>query len=177
MQILKDTNSKYTILYYENVDIDGLKARNDIANLIKQVGKKQIYSRAHEWCCGHGAIGLKLLETGICKHLVLTDKFEPAIQGCDFTITLNDLKNKVTTYNTDNLGSIPNTEQWDLFVANPPWRSEITPDMFPRSSDEERKKYDLGWNIHNHMWGNIAKYLTQDAETFLFEDKIGRAHV
>ena len=168
--MFRNTESKYTILYNENVDIDGFRSRNDIANLIKRVGKKPTYNRAHEWCCGHGAIGFKLLEDDICTQLVLTDIFQPAIQGCDLTVATNKLHNHVTTYCTNTLTSLPDVEKWDLFVANPPWRSEITSDIFPRSADEKRKMYDVNWDLHNHMWNSIGKYLTDDAEIFLFED-------
>lgn len=168
--MLRNTDSKYTILYHENVDIDGFRCRNDIANLIKSVGKKQTYLRAHEWCCGHGAIGFKLLEADICTHLVLTDIFEPAIEGCDLTVAANNIQNCVTTYCTDTLTSLPDSEKWDLFVANPPWRSKITSDVYPSSADEKRKMYDVNWALHNHMYNSMEKYLTDDAEIFLFED-------
>jgi hypothetical protein len=167
--IRKNSHSRYTILYYESADIDGFDCREEFANLIHRTGSKRYYKRAHEWCCGHGAIGFKLLETGLCKHLVLTDKHQPATIGCEFTVALNDLHQHVSVYNSDSLGALPESEQWDLFVANPPWRSQILPGP-DLSNDLKRKMFDIGWQVHADMWANIKQHVTDDADIYIYED-------
>jgi hypothetical protein len=177
-KIQKNTNGIYTILYYQSVDIDGFHCRDEFVDLINTTKGKRFFTRAHEWCCGHGAIGFRILEKGLCRNLVLTDLHQPATQGCEFTVALNDLQNKVTVYNTENLGDLPDHERWDLFVANPPWRPVITPgpEFTPGpngpelSDDNSRKMFDVGWKTHNILWNNLTKYLTPDADVYLYED-------
>ena len=169
MNILKNSLSRTMLLYHENVDIDGIKCRQEFSNLIRTTGRKIFYNRAHEWCCGHGAIGFQLLEDGLCANLVLTDKYQPATQGCEFTVAANDLQNNVTVYCADSLADLPRTEQWDLFVANPPWRSKILPGP-EVSNDNLRKMFDLEWKVHDILWENIDKYTTPDADIYLYED-------
>jgi hypothetical protein len=172
-KILKNANDNTSILYYENVDIDGFHGRQPFYDLIINTGRKNVYNRAHEWCCGHGAIGFKILEEQLCNHLVLTDKYEPATTGCKFTVAANDLLDKVTVYTVDNLGYLPTSEKWDLFIANPPWRpteeawfSHLGPF---RRKDVIRKMYDINWETHDMLWNNIGNYITDDADIYLWE--------
>jgi hypothetical protein len=166
---IKNTLSRTMLLYYETVEIDGIGCRKEFSELIRNTKQKRFYNRAHEWCCGHGAIGFQLLEDGLCANLVLTDKHPPATQGCEFTVCANDLKNNVTVYCTDDLANLPESEQWDLFVANPPWRSKFLPG--PAVSDDiMRKMFDVDWKTHDILWKNIDKYTTHDADIYLYED-------
>ena len=169
MIVLKNRDSRHAILYYQEVDIDGFHCRDEFAKLIADTGSKRHYCRAHEWCCGHGAIGFRSVESGLCDKLVLTDKYEPATVGCEFTVAANDLQHRVTVYNTADLGSLPGDEKWDLFVANPPWRSIFQPG--PAVSDDiMRKMFDLEWQAHHDLYHNIAQYLTADADVYIYED-------
>lgn len=164
--IVTDDHSKYKILYYKNVDIDGLWVRYDFARLVAKHGRKKQYQRAHEWCAGHGAIGFELLASRLCKHLVLTDKYQPAAIGCEFTAAANNIQNQVTVYNCGFLADIPLSESWDLFVANPPWWSNLS----VPSQDYARKMVDTNWATHRDMYQNLRKYLTPDADVFIYED-------
>lgn len=163
-----NNESRFLILYHENVDIDGFNCRREFSNLIAKTGKR-FYHRAHEWCCGHGAIGFQLLEDGLCKHLVLTDNFETATQDCLYTVAANSLHDKVTVYTSHKLNQLPESEKWDLFVANPPWRSKILPEP-DLSDDLKRKMFDVDWQLHNHMWSCISSYLTEDVDIYIYED-------
>jgi hypothetical protein len=167
-QIRCNTQSKFSILYHENVDIDGFRCRHEFSDLISKTGRR-VYNRAHEWCCGHGAIGFQLLEDGLCQHLVLTDKFELATQDCSYTVAANGLYDKVSVYTSDRLDALPNFEKWDLFVANPPWRCKILPGP-DLTDDLKRKMFDIDWQLHDHMWSCIARYLTDDADVYIYED-------
>ena len=169
MTVLKNRDSRYAILYYEEVDIDGFHCRDEFANLISDTGSKQRYRRAHEWCCGHGAIGFKILESGLCDTLVLTDKYEPAAVGCEFTAVANDLQHRVTIYTTPDLASLPDYEKWDLVVANPPWRSIFRPGP-EVSNDIMRKMFDLGWIAHQNLYDHVGRYLSADADLYIYED-------
>ena len=167
--VVKNTDGRYTILYYQEVDIDGFNCRDEFVNLIRKTGSKRFYNVAHEWCCGHGAIGFRILESGLCRQLILTDKHPPAIVGCEFTKTLNNLDNSVSVFHSDDMGSLPNDRQWDLFVANPPWRSRVLPG--PELSDSNyRKMFDVSWETHKNLYANISKYLTTDADCYIYED-------
>lgn len=170
-KILKNTTSKTTLLYYENVGIEGLEFRYPFSKLIKSAKRKNIYNRAHEWCAGHGAIGFQLLEDRLCRSLVLSDIYEPAVQGCRFTAGLNNLQDCVSCYQINELSDITPMEKWDLFVGNPPWRNEMLPEHQHLNLTWLRKLYDFDWKIHNDLFQNLGRYTTDDVDVFLFEDR------
>jgi methylase of polypeptide subunit release factors len=156
------------IYYNESVDCDGLDVRQEFYELINKTKRKSKYQRAHEWCCGHGAIGYKILQEDLCHHLVLTDKFKLATDCCQLTALNNNLL-CVSIYNCDSLGHLPKSEKWDLFVANPPWRFMSMPGE-RSGSDDLRKMVDKDWAVHKNMWTYLPEYLTEDADIYLYED-------
>ena len=76
--------------------------------------------RLYEMCCGAGYIGFSLLAHGNCDELVLSDINPAAIEAVHETIRINGLEDRVTVYQSDALASIPDGEEWDLVVSNPP---------------------------------------------------------
>ena len=170
--ILKNSESKTTLLYYSNVDIDGIFCRYEFSLLLQKNKRKKVYNRAHEGFAGNGAIGFQLLDDRHCKSLVLSDIYQPAIQGCAFTVALNNLTDKVTLYNTDMFDNIPDTERWDLYVANPPWRNMLLAEHSDIDNDYYRKLYDFDWTIHKKLWAGLTKYTTHDADIFIYEDSL-----
>jgi Methyltransferase small domain len=76
-------------------------------------------ARVFEWCAGPGFIGFALLGFGFCETLCLADVNPQAVRACRRTISGSGLSDRVTVYCSDNLESIPASEQWDLVVGNP----------------------------------------------------------
>jgi hypothetical protein len=75
--------------------------------------------RTFEWCAGPGFIGFSLLGGGLTETLCLADINPEAVAACRRTIADNAVGTRVDVYVSDNLASIPHSEQWDLVVGNP----------------------------------------------------------
>src|SRR6516225_6100060 len=78
-------------------------------------------ARTFEWCAGPGFIGFSLLGAGLTQTLCLADINPEAVAACRRSIKDNALAARVNAYQSDNLANIPQSEQWDLVVGNPPW--------------------------------------------------------
>ena len=81
-------------------------------------------ARTFEWCAGPGFIGFRLLGAGLTETLCLADINPQAVAACRRSIKDNALAARVNVYQSDNLANIPQSEQWDLVVGNPPWWSD-----------------------------------------------------
>src|SRR5215813_13081651 len=68
--------------------------------------------RVFEWCAGPGFIGFSLLAHGFCETLCVADINEEAVTACRRTVRDNRLEGRVSVYHSDNLHSIPASEQW-----------------------------------------------------------------
>ena len=120
------------------------------------------FRKAFEWCSGPGFIGFSLLEAGICQKLRLADINEAAISCVRQTIEVNRLSDDVSCYVSDNFHHIPEHEQFDLVVANPPYFKKYNPAYVADPSSILRGS-DPDWTIHADFYANVARYLTADA--------------
>ena len=104
--------------------------------------------RLCEVCCGAGFIGFSLLAHGYCDELVLSDINPAAIEAVHETIRINGLEDRVTVYESDALASIPDGEEWDLVVSNPPhFPMEVT--GVPNLLFD-----DVGWRMHRDFFND-----------------------
>ena len=173
MKVIKNSEERTTLLYYDIVDGGGVETRKEFSNIIKEKGINTNYSVAHEWCAGHGGIGFKLLDDNICKKLILSDQYDIAIHSCNFTIANNNLEDCVSAFQINEINDFPVTStKWDLFVANPPWQSVFySGPGWPEMDNRDRQiRFDLNWETHRLMFSSITKYLADNAEIFLYED-------
>jgi methylase of polypeptide subunit release factors len=103
----------------DNLDGGGsVNGPNFVAYLSNRGMPKQ--ARTFEWCAGPGFIGFQLLGWGLIGTLCLADINPQAVAACGRTINDNALSARVNVYQSDNLANIPQSEQWDLVVSNPP---------------------------------------------------------
>ena len=166
-----------------NMDGGGSTHYKDFLSIVKRKGKSH-YSKALEWCAGPGFIGYALLGNKVCDHLVLMDKYEPAIISCNETALANNLNEQVTTYVVDAVGKLLKTEKFDLVLGNPPhvWDSNqfiknIEDDWAERGhvlkqenvDTLERLLLDHKQLIHIEFFKNISKYLLLGADLFISE--------
>jgi hypothetical protein len=131
-----------------------------------------------EWCSGLGEIGLKLLEKGIIKELVLADINKDAIEASIEITKKLGLEKKVRHYISDGLKDIPKSERFDIVFANPPnyfnlqkehfWGNQLYFDLRPN---------DREWKIHLDFYNNINKFLNKDAILLIQEVEIFKKFV
>jgi Methyltransferase small domain len=107
-------------------------------------------ARTFEWCAGPGFIGFSLLGVGLTETLCLADINPQAVAACQRTIKDNALAACVNVYQSDNLANIPQSEQWDLVVGNPPVSGEYVGD---------RLALDPDWRIHRTFFAQIGGHL------------------
>lgn len=171
---LINTDKDIHVCYTQEVEVNGLRARDDILNVVTTYSIKKQFDHLFEPFCGHGAIGFNLLENKIANKLTLLDIFQPAIDCCKQTIELNQLHEICRTICTSTFSSVQTTEteKFDLVVGNPPWRKSVNDDASMLHPDEHtlRKGVDQDWSAHKDFFAHISELTTDDVEIFLYED-------
>jgi hypothetical protein len=152
----------FTILYHDNVDLNGF----DYAIRISQLIKKN-YDNCLYFCCGQGAIGFHLLNKQQVKTITFVDCFEPALDGCKITAKHNGWANSCKFLNDLDLITTP----IDLFIADPPWWFEKLPGQ-QLTDTKHRQLMDLGAQTHKKMWSVLVERLTDNGEAFVTRDKL-----
>jgi methylase of polypeptide subunit release factors len=122
-------------------------------------------ARTFEWCAGPGFIGFSLLGVGLTETLCLADINPQAVAACRRSIKDNALAARVNVYQSDNLANIPQSEQWDLVVGNPPWHSDkYLGDLLAHDPD---------WRIHHKFFAQIGGHLKPGGIITLVENNSG----
>jgi methylase of polypeptide subunit release factors len=130
---------------------------------------QRVFQRCLEWCSGPGFIGFNILDHGICDSLCLVDKYEPAItKAVKQTVLENDLISKVSAYPIDQIRLLPDHEQFDLVVANPPHYLEC-----PGNENDQRIMVDPHWYAHQEFFQSIRQHLLPGGIILLQENQAG----
>ena len=109
--------------YMDHLVGDGATLGQSFFDYLRNRGMPK-QARTFEWCAGPGFIGFRLLGAGLTETLCLADINPQAVAACRRSIKDNALAARVNVYQSDNLANIPQSEQWDLVVGNPPWWSD-----------------------------------------------------
>jgi len=124
--------------------------------------------RVFEWCAGPGFIGFSILAHGLCDSLCLADVNPAAVEACRITVRENGLEDRVTIYESEGLLQIPESEQWDLVVGNPPHSGS---DQKIESILKPVIVYqDIDWKIHRQFYLNIANHLGPGGQIVIQEN-------
>lgn len=161
---------------YYHLDGGGGWMKDFFSDIITKVGKKK-YKRGFEWCSGFGILGFETLGRNQCDHMTFSDYYDIAIQDCLDTASNNGLSDKVHGYITGEIGSIPESDKWDLVIGNPPHAFGSTDQIRKLYSDPYDSSVenilriisDEGMAIHKEFFTNIKKHLLPDADIFLYE--------
>jgi predicted RNA methylase len=152
------------VSYKDHLDGGGRGFGQDFIPLLQHYGLP-MQRRAFEWCAGPGFIGFSLLAHNLCETLCLADVNPESVQACRRTIANNALSDRVSVYCSDNLRSIPPTEQWDLVVSNPP--------HFIDEYLGNLRAHDPDWRVHRDFFRTIAPFLKPDGVIILQENNNG----
>lgn len=123
----------------------GLAFGRDYPRVLNELGIGRC-RRLFEFCAGPGYVGYSLLAAGWCEHLVLADIDGAAVDAARRTAAHNGLEDRVTVYESDVLDDIPESEQWDLVIGNPP---HFLPDA---DRDLSLKVFDPDWQVHERFY-------------------------
>lgn len=150
--------------YMKHLDGGGSGFGQDYIPLLRNWGLPK-QGRVFEWCAGPGFIGFSLLGHGLCETLCLADINPQAVEACRRTIDDNRLSARVAAYHSDNLASIPASEQWDLVVSNPP--------HFVDHFIGDLRGHDPDWRIHHDFYATVGKHLKPGGVLVLQENNRG----
>jgi methylase of polypeptide subunit release factors len=118
--------------------------------------------KVFEWCSGPAFIGFSLLARGLCQSLCLADINPEAVAVCRETVKRNGLEDRVSVYLSDNMQQIPESEQFDLVVGNPP--------HFDAPLDSDVRTMDPGWEVHKRFYCEVGDHLTEDGFIIIIEN-------
>lgn len=159
-----------TVFYDSWMDGGGMWFGQDYIDVIRDCYPNRTFNRGYEWCSGPGFIGFGLLDHGICQGLCLSDMYEPAIDRANETIAYppNGCGDRVTAYATAFVADLPEFEQFDLVVSNPPHFLEC-----PGNDNIQRIKVDENWQAHREFFINIKHHLAPNGVILLQENQAG----
>jgi len=126
------------------------------------------FDRCLEWCSGPGFIGFALLAYGICRNLTLVDRYAPSAASVADTLRRNQCADRAKFYNLDRISSLPEFEQFDLVVANPPHYLTC-----PGDDNYQRIAVDRDWQAHEEFYANIGSHLNTGAVILMQENQAG----
>lgn len=150
-------------------------------DFLKVIPSNSKFKRCLEWCAGCSAISFSLLDAGIIDELVVMDIYKPALDQVIINAKNNQLY-EVTAYHIDQVSKLPEYENFDLVVANPPHGCDLIlfretmskyPDFLELSEAEhlmnERITIDTNWQAHIEFYKNIGKHLNPGANLYISE--------
>jgi predicted RNA methylase len=144
----------------------GLAFGQDFPRVLNELGVSRC-DRLFEFCSGPGYIGYSLLAAGWCQTLALSDIEPGSIASARRTAEYNGLEDRVSTYVSDALDQIPETERWDVVVANPP---HFLPDP---SRPEDIQVFDRDWNLHRRFYGAVERHMRPGGLVVVVENLSG----
>ena len=170
-------------IYYTDKAIANEAFASDYCNAIKGLYPSRVFKNALEWCSGEGLTGYAMLANGLCDRITFNDFYQPALD----TIETTKLKNtkysdKISIYPGSTLVNIPESEKFDLVVANPPTylssyfaSKSLEYDKIGRtfSAREAEILIDNRWHARTSFYNEIKKRLAPDGVMLIQENQAG----
>ena len=170
--IIRVPREKNFFGYMAELDSMGVESTPLMMQLIRRTGNQSMYQHAHEWCCGHGAMGFELKFQNICHKLTLTDCVWEASLNCHFVRAANQLEDLCQIYIIEAIEDIPMPEdKWDLIVANPPyapdgcWYEAMGISITGHKAVQD---IDPDWKAHKNFFQQAQNYTTPDCDIYIF---------
>jgi methylase of polypeptide subunit release factors len=148
-----DTNG-IQVHYDSWMDGGGTWFGQEYVDIIQSRYPTRTFNRCYEWCSGPGYIGFSILGAKLAQGLTLSDCYESAINNAvAATVRHNLLQDCVSAYVGSSLCVLPEHEQFDLVVANPPHYLEC-----PGDDNYQRIAVDINWQAHQDFFAHIDQY-------------------
>lgn len=157
-------------VHYDSwMDGGGTWFGQEYVDIIRDRYPNRQFQRCYEWCSGPGYIGFSILGAKLAHGLTLSDRYESAItDAVSATVQHNQLQDRVSAYVGSSLSVLPDHEQFDLVVANPPHYLEC-----PGDDNYQRIAVDINWQAHQDFFAHIGRHLTADGVILLQENQAG----
>jgi methylase of polypeptide subunit release factors len=171
-------------VYYTNETNGGGEAfAEDYCNIVDGLYGDRVFENALEWCSGPGFIGYAMLATGLCNRITFNDIHQPALDMAELTKSKNTLySDKISIYQGSTLESIPESEKFDLVVANPP--HYLSKYLASQSLGFDRLGMQIGprnaeilvdenWKAHTDFYKHIKTRLAPNGIILIQENQAG----
>lgn len=167
MEFVTSGPNQYRVQHDSWMDGGGTWFGQEYIEIIGQRYPGRVFERCYEWCSGPAFIGFGILDHGLCHSLCVSDIYTEAIDRVNETIQLHKLSN-VSAYTTGTVAGLPEHEQFDLVVANPPHFLQC-----PGDDNYQRIAVDTNWHIHQEFFANIGRHLLPGGIILLQENQAG----
>lgn len=167
MDFITTGPNQYRVQHDSWMDGGGTWFGQEYVDIIRQHYPDRVFERCYEWCAGPAFIGYSILDHGLCKSLCASDIYPEAIERVKETAEIHNLAN-VSAYATGTVVGLPEHEQFDLVVANPPHFLEC-----PGDEHYQRIAVDQNWAAHQEFFANIRQHLLPDGIILLQENQAG----
>lgn len=160
-----------TVYYDSWMEGGGTWFGQEYIDIVRERYPNRQFKKCYEWCSGPGFIGFGLLDHELCENICLSDIYESAIDRVlNHTAKdhVNQCEHQVSAYATGTLHTLPDHEQFDLVVANPPHFLTC-----PGDENMQRIKVDGGWAAHRDFFRYIGQHLLPDGVILLQENQAG----
>lgn len=137
------------------------------------------FEKCLEWCSGPGFIGFGIYASLLCEKISFIDKYEPAVEQLNRTKTNKGKTDdtNVTVYHGDSLSIIPEDEQFDLIVGNPPhWNNEDDAKQLLGNDIDDHMRdilIDKEWAAHKDFFAQAKLRLSEKGVILLQENDTG----
>ena len=167
MEFITSGPKQIRVQYDSWMDGGGTWFGQEYTDIIRQLYPDRVFERCYEWCSGPAYIGFSILSHGLCQGLCASDIYAEAIGRVNETIEVNKLDN-VTAYVTGTVSGLPQSEKFDLVVANPPHFLQC-----PGNDNYQRIAVDVDWAAHQEFFANIGQHLLPNGVVLLQENQAG----
>jgi hypothetical protein len=179
----------YKYITNDHTDGGALKHHFDYLKAVKMLCPNTTWKRTLDWCAGDGGLGLMFLGEKLTDHVTFMDYYDPAIKGCLFNISYNNLEKNTLVVKQNKIADL-SCGTFDLVIGNAPsqrvcsltrmyelgWLSRKTTPMTYADAVKERdeknphRAIDWYWETHKEFFSNITKHLNAGADILLFEN-------
>jgi tRNA1(Val) A37 N6-methylase TrmN6 len=163
----------FTINYDSELDGGGSWITPVFLNFMQQNFYNIHFDECLEWCSGPAFMGMSLLVNNFCKKLCVTDMYQPAIDTVISNVNNTNYEHLVKTYCIDKIALLPQTEMFDLIVANPPHFASSNFYLDNVLTTGQRIYVDKNWKTHVEFFTNIASHLKPNGKIVLVESAWG----
>jgi hypothetical protein len=167
MEFVTTGPNQYRVQHDSWMDGGGTWFGQEYIDIIQQRYPGRVFKRCYEWCSGPAFIGFGILDHGLAQGLCVSDIYADAIKRVEETVRDNRIEN-VTAYATGAVAGLPDHEQFDLVVANPPHFLEC-----PGDDNYQRIAVDQNWAAHQEFFANIGQHLLPGGMILLQENQAG----
>ena len=134
----------------------------NICRILLELGFSRV-EKIYELCSGPAYMAYSLLANGFCEKITLADINPAAVEVAKYTAKYNGVEDKVNIYLSDVLDQMPESEQFDIVISNPP-------NALPNAAtDTDIRAFDPDWILHKKFYASIKRHMKPGGHVVMIE--------